>query len=172
MSAKRLRLQELTAAAFAPYGDVIETAQAEAFPINNGTTTRFHDLAKVETEGPQARTLINLFRGKPFEPPIGIAMLERHPLGSQAFIPLHDRPWLVVVARDDFGSPAEPEAFLVRPASGRLRGVNYARNVWHHPLLALEAESDFCVIDRGGEGNNLEEFFFDRPYEIASLETA
>lgn len=170
MPAKPIQLKELTAAAFAPYGDVIETRNAEAFPINNGSTTRFHDLAKVETAGRGARTLINLFRGKPFELPITIAMLERHPLGSQAFIPLHGRPWLVVVARDEFGSPAEPKAFLVRPGADGFRGVNYARNVWHHPLLSLEAEGDFCVVDRGGEENNLEEFFFDRPYEITSLD--
>ncbi|MFZ1815342.1 MAG: ureidoglycolate lyase [Rhizobiaceae bacterium] len=165
-----LSLAPLTREAFAPFGDVVETQGAHNYPINNGTTTRFHDLARVETVGPAARTLVNIFRGAPFEVPIFLRLVERHPLGSQAFFPLHSRPWIVVVAGDDNGRPGRPQAFLVKPDEGGLRGVNYARNVWHHPLLSLEAESDFLIVDRAGEGNNLEEFFFDDPYEIRSLD--
>ena len=81
--------------------------------------------------------------------------MERHPLGSQIFFPLQDRPWLVLVAGDvhDFAS------YRAFTATGR-QGVNYARNVWHHPLLVLDAESRFLIVDRKGPGNNLEEVWF------------
>ncbi len=141
----------LTAAAFAPFGDVIE-AGTDPVMINNGTTERHHDLAIVDLLGKGARTLVNIFRGQPFQPPVEIKMMERHPLGSQAFMPLSDRPYLVVVAPDENGAPGAPVAFL---AQGQ--GVNYRADVWHHPLISLEAVSDFLVVDRGGDGINLEE---------------
>lgn len=143
--------QPLTAASFAPFGDVIATG-ADPVMINNGTTERHHDLAKVDVLGQGAHTLINIFRGQPFTPPVEIRMMERHPLGSQAFMPLSDLPYLVVVAQDDDGAPGWPVAFLAEKT-----GVNYRANVWHHPLISLEAVSDFLVVDRGGEGVNLEE---------------
>ncbi|PSH70638.1 ureidoglycolate lyase [Phyllobacterium brassicacearum] len=152
-----LEVRPLTRAVFAPFGDVIETEGAQLRLINNGTTERYHDLAKVDVTGEGARVLVNIFRGQAFEPPIDIVMLERHPLGSQAFIPLQNRPYLVVVAEDARGRPGKPAAFLC----GGNQGVNYGRDVWHHPLISLEERSDFLVVDRGGEGNNLEEFFFD-----------
>lgn len=155
----------LTREAFAPFGDVIETAGALARKINNGTTTRFHDLAKVETSGEGARCLINIFRGDAFKLPVTISMLERHPLGSQAFFPLHSGKWLVVVGKDEGGIPGDPVAFMVEaeqggPGETRLRGVNYHRNVWHHPLITLDEPGDFLVVDRGGSGNNLQEHFY------------
>ena len=156
----------LTAKAFAPFGDVIETDGAEIRVINNGTTQRFHDLARVQALGAEARVLVSIFRGEPFEFPLTITMMERHPLGSQAFMPLQDRPWLVVVAPDEGGRPGQPRAFLVEPAEGGLRGVNYAPGTWHHPLIALSRQGDFLVIDRGGKGNNLEEFFYDKPWRV------
>jgi ureidoglycolate lyase len=152
-----LEVRPLTRAAFAPFGDVIETEGADMRLINGGTTERFHDLAHVDIAGGGARVLVNIFRGRSFAPPIDIKMLERHPLGSQAFIPLQNRPFLVVVAEDDGGRPGVPSAFLCQGH----QGVNYARNAWHHPLISLEQTSDFLVVDRGGEGNNLEEYFFD-----------
>lgn len=165
---KTLVARPLTREAFAPFGDVVETAGAELRLINGGTTQRFHDLARVETLGQGARALVSIFRGQPFALPVEIRMLERHPLGSQAFVPMHERPWLVVVAPDADGRPGEPVAFLVEPDAGGIRGVNYRANVWHHPLVSLEAESDFLVVDRGGEGSNLEEFFFEEPYRVVA----
>ncbi|MEK1854257.1 MAG: ureidoglycolate lyase [Phyllobacterium sp.] len=152
-----LEVRPLTKAAFAPFGDVIETEGAEMRLINNGTTERYHDLANVDVTGEGARVLVNIFRGKAFAPPVDISMLERHPLGSQAFMPLQNRPFVVVVAGDQGGRPGQPVAFLCRGN----QGVNYGRNVWHHPLISLQQVSDFLVVDRGGEGNNLDEFFFD-----------
>ena len=169
---KILPVEKLTREAFAPFGDVIATSDADHFEINNGTTIRFHDLAKVETAGERAHTLVSIFRGQPFAPPIDLKMMERHPLGSQAFVPLSPRPFLVAVAPDEAGKPGTPRVFLVEPDGESLVGVNYARKVWHHPLISLERTSEFLIVDRGGEGNNLEEFFFDDPYRIASLELA
>ncbi|HPA01626.1 MAG TPA: ureidoglycolate lyase, partial [Chiayiivirga sp.] len=84
----------------------------------------------------------------------------RHPLGSQAFVPLHARPWLVVVA----ASPeAAPRAFLARDGAG----VNFRRGTWHHPLLALEATGDFLVVDRIGPGDNCEEAALAQPWLLA-----
>ena len=166
MKAIDLELNPLTKEAFAPFGEVIETDGAEIRLINNGTTQRFHALARADVTGPEAHVLMNIFRGQPFAAPIDITMMERHPLGSQAFIPLQKRPYIVIVAEDDDGKPGTPVAFL---AQGH-QGVNYPRNVWHHPLLSLGDVSDFLVVDRGGSGNNLEEHFFvDTVYRIAHL---
>ncbi|ORE98494.1 ureidoglycolate lyase [Aurantimonas sp. 22II-16-19i] len=162
MADRIVRPRPLTKSAFAPFGDVIETDGAEERLINAGTTTRYHDLARVDVAAGGGRPLISIFRGQAFALPVEIAMFERHPLGSQAFVPLAGRPWLVVVAKDAGGKPGEPFAFL---ASGT-QGVNYAAGVWHHPLLALEATSDFLIVDRGASDANLEEVFLDAPYRI------
>ncbi|MGH6760488.1 MAG: ureidoglycolate lyase [Phyllobacterium sp.] len=161
-----LKANPLTREAFAPFGEVIETDGAEIRLINNGTTQRFHALARADVTGPDAHVLMNIFRGQPFAAPIDITMMERHPLGSQAFIPLQNRPYIVIVADDEDGKPGKPVAFQ---AEGH-QGVNYGRNIWHHPLLSLGDVSDFLVVDRGGTGNNLEEYFFaDTVYRIANL---
>ena len=109
----KLEPEPLTRAAFAPFGDVIETAGAEHFTINEGTTERFHDLARVDVASGGGRALISVFRAEPLPLPIGITMMERHPLGSQAFVPLGSRHFLVVVApRETRPDPADLRAFL------------------------------------------------------------
>ncbi|MCG8441289.1 MAG: ureidoglycolate lyase [Caulobacterales bacterium] len=144
----------LTAEAFRPFGDVIAAAAAEtAIPINAGHCTRFHDLAGVDAAADGGRAGISIFRATPLAAPIAIAVMERHPLGSQAFIPLQKRPFLVVVAPPGELDPDAVRAFRAAPG----QGVNYARGVWHHFLLALEEVSDFLVVDRIGPGENLEE---------------
>jgi len=153
-----LRVAPLTRAAFAPFGDVIEADGAERFEINNGSTTRFHDLARVDVAAEGGHALVNIFRARPLPMPLTIAMMEKHPLGSQAFVPLEPAPFLVVVAPlGDAVAPADLRAFLARGG----QGVNYALGVWHHPVIALGRQTDFLVIDRGGPGDNLAEFFFD-----------
>ncbi|MBO0906018.1 ureidoglycolate lyase [Jiella sonneratiae] len=156
-----IRPAPLTRAAFAPFGDVIDTDGADAFPINAGMTTRFHDLATVDVAAGAGRPAIAIFRSTPVSLPFDIALMERHPLASQAFFPLAPRPWLVVVADDEAGRPGTPLAFLATGA----QGVNYGRNVWHHPLLALESVTDFLIVDRGG-ADNLEEFSLEAPVRI------
>jgi len=152
-------IEPLTAEAFKPFGQVIQTEGTEHFTINNGTTERFHDLARIELGGIGSRPLISIVRGQPYELPLALKLVERHPFGSQAFFPLSEHPFLVIVAEDDNGRPTGLRAFLTGPG----QGVNLAMNTWHGVLTPLEAVSDFFVVDRGGEGNNLEEFHFDDP---------
>jgi len=147
--------EPLTRESFRVFGDVIEMEGAAHFTINQGFAERFNDLALVDVETEGGSTNVSLFLGKPRPLPIEIRLMERHPLGSQIFYPLQDRPWLVLVAEvvHDFAS------YRLFTASGR-QGVNYARNVWHHPLLVRDPESRFLIIDRKGPGNNLEEVVF------------
>jgi len=155
-------VEPLTPEAFAPFGQVIQTEGAHHYPINNGMTERFHDLARVELGGVHARPLISIFRGQPYELPLTLKLVERHPLGSQAFYPLSNSPFLVIVATDLSGVPETPRAFLTAPR----QGVNIAMNIWHGVLTPLHQVSDFLVVDRGGEGNNLEEHHFDVPHTV------
>ncbi|WP_440995895.1 ureidoglycolate lyase [Arhodomonas sp. SL1] len=152
---KTRTVEPLTGEAFGPFGDVIAADDAaESFLINAGTTRRFHDLAAIQLYGEGVRALISIFRGEAFRLPLTVRMLERHPLGSQAFMPLSGRPYLVVVAPPgEVIDTSEVRAFR----AGGDQGVNYHAGVWHHPLLALEAASDFLVVDRGGPGDNCDE---------------
>ncbi|MEO6395577.1 MAG: ureidoglycolate lyase [Devosia sp.] len=161
---RTLHAEPLTCEGFLPFGQIIETAGAEHFPINGGNTTRFHDLARIELAGANPRPLISIFRGRAFALPYTLTMVERHPLGTQAFYPLSPRPFLVIVTPDEGGRPGTPRAFVTAPG----QGVNIAMNCWHGVLTPLEAESDFLVLDRGGPGNNLEEYRFDIPWTITA----
>ena len=148
----KLQIAPLTRGAFAAFGDVIETDSAEHFTINQGTTERYHDLAGVELGG--GRALINVFRAQPRSFPMELSMMERHPLGSQAFIPRNGADFLVVVApAGPAPAPEDLRAFLARDG----QGVNYKAGVWHYPVLALRRQTDFLVVDRGGPGDNLDE---------------
>jgi ureidoglycolate lyase len=147
----KLALQSLTAHAFAPYGEVIATDGVKHFPINEGTAERFHDLAQIDDANEGGRPGLSIVIAQPRPRPITLRMMERHPLGSQAFIPLQEEDYVVVVGRSP--QPSELRAFR---ASG-LQGVNYHRNVWHHSLLVLAPNSRFLIIDRIGSGTNLEE---------------
>lgn len=152
---RSLRVETLTREAFRGFGDVIEMEGSAHFTINQGFAERFNDLANVDVTMEGGSTNVSLFLGQPRPAPIAIKLMERHPLGSQIFYPLQDRPWLIVVCGDvhDF---ATYRAFA---ATGK-QGVNYARNVWHHPLLVLDEDSRFLIVDRKGPGNNLEEVWF------------
>jgi len=154
--------QPLTRESFAPFGDVIDTGGDNHFPINGGRCERYHDLARVEAAGDDARVLMSIFKGTPYAFPLKLTMVERHPFGSQAFMPLSPRPFLVVVCLDGAEGPAEPHAFLTAPG----QGVNYPRNLWHGVLTPIGEKQDFLVVDRGGGGINVEEFHFSHPYEI------
>lgn len=147
-----LRLRALEAAAFAPYGDVIEAGSAaRRYAINDGSTVRFHDLARIEP-GSGGRAILSIFRCRAENgAPITIRMMERHPLGSQAFVPIGGGPWLVVVAPPgETVAPGAVEAFIARGD----QGVNFAPGVWHHPLIPVGGQRDFLVIDRDGEEAN------------------
>jgi len=143
--------KQLTAENFAVYGDVISVSEsAEHFAINDGHTMRYHDLAEVDVTEQQGKTLLNIFRSTPLAFPLPIEMMERHPLGSQAFIPMSNQPYVVVVAPSGELDTSKIEVFL---ASSK-QGVNYHKGTWHHFCLALNEVSDFLVVDRGGKGDN------------------
>ena len=143
----------LNHAAFAPFGEVIEVSdQVLPWEINGGHAWRYHDLAGLDVLEDGGRPIVSLFRSRPLETPV-LKMVERHPLSSQAFIPLQPRDWLVAVAPPgDF----DPHALCVFRATGA-QGVNYRRGVWHHFLLSLAPDSDFLVIEREGPGENCDE---------------
>lgn len=146
----KLTPEPLTREAFAPFGKVLQVEGAAHFPINGGMTDRVHALAEAETD-PEGKAILSIFRSRRWPDPIRIEMLERHPLGSQAFMPLSAHDWLVVVAE-------QPEAEALRCYRARGdQGVQYATGVWHHPLLVLEPQQDFLIVDRDGPGDNLEE---------------
>ena len=149
-----LRPEPLIREAFAPFGQVIEVSAAvQHFTINAGNTERYHDLANIDP-GPDGRVIVSIFRGQPRTLPFLVEMMERHPLGSQAFIPMSGLPYLIVVA----SAAAAPQAGNLRAFLARGdQGINYARGVWHHPLLALNGVSDFLVVDRSGPGPNCDE---------------
>jgi ureidoglycolate lyase len=149
----RLTAAPLTAAAFAPFGDVIETEGRAHFPINAGTAQRYNDLAQVDVSAAGGRPLISILRAEPVALPLRLRLMERHPLSSQAFIPLSSTPFLVVVAPPGTLGIETIRAFL---SNGR-QGINYRTGTWHHPLLALDRTSEFLIVDRGDEGGNYDE---------------
>ncbi|QDC02036.1 ureidoglycolate lyase [Mesorhizobium sp. 8] len=159
---KVITAQPLTRASFAPFGEVIDFDTDSHYPINNGRCERYHALVKPEAAGPNGHVLVNLFRGTPYDFPLALTMVERHPFGSQAFIPLSPRPFVVVVCPNGPDGPGEPAAFLTAPG----QGVNYPRGLWHGVLTPVGAPQDFVVVDRGGDGSNVEEFYFSHPYEV------
>lgn len=146
-----LAIEPLTAEAFRPFGDVIEaTDAARHFTINAGYAERFHDLAQVDVATQGGRAIISIFKARPRRLPMQLILLERHPLGSQAFVPMSQRAYLVVVAPAT-PDAAAPDVNAIRCfRAGPGQGVNYALGTWHHPLIALEAPCDFLVVDRGG----------------------
>ncbi len=147
----------LSRSAFAPFGDVVETAGRAHRRINDGFAERYDDLAAIDVAAGGGRPLLSIFRATPWPLPLRVRMVERHPLSSQAFMPLSTAPFLVVVAAPDARpEPADLRAFRTDGS----QGVNFARGTWHHPLLALGGVSDFLVIDRGGPGADCDEARF------------
>jgi len=165
----KLKVEQLTKAAFAPFGEVVEAAGAREIPINQGYAVRRNGLAQVDVAHGGGDTNISLFVAQPRPAPVAIEVMERHPDGSQLFYPLQDRDWLVVVCDD----PHRRETYRAFLATGR-QGVNYGRNVWHHPLLVCDPDSRFIVVDRAGPGANLEEIFIDasQRLELELLKTS
>jgi len=144
----------LTKPAFAPFGDVIEMEGATSFPINQGFAERFNDLANIDVGDDVGTVNVSIVVAKPRPMPIILEVMEHHPLGSQIFVPLQDRDWLVAVCAD----PKDVTSYRIFRATGR-QGINYHKGAWHHPLLVFEPESRFLVVDRKGPGKNLEEIW-------------
>ena len=153
----------LTAEAFAPYGDVLEAVGEPDKIINAGFCGRWHDKAQLDF-GPDGRAGISVFQAEPRTLPYTLDLVERHPDGSQAFIPMSRDSWLVTVADDDSGKPANIKAFIVRAG----QGINLHRGIWHGVLTPLSAPGLFAVVDRIGETTNLEEFRL-QPQHVVSV---
>ena len=149
-----LEARPLSAALFERYGEVIDLDGARQFPINNGLTTRFHDLLTIDAGSEKGHPIVNVFRTSPLPLPHQVKIMERHPLGSQAFIPMEETPFLVLVARA--GDKPEVDDLELFLTNGK-QGINLYKNTWHHFQIVLDHTQDFLVIDRGGSGNNLEE---------------
>ena len=154
-----LKPEPLTAAAFAPYGDVLEAA-GEFRLINAGLCQRHHDRARIDTG--DARPGISIFRAEPCALPYRFDLVERHPEGSQAFLPMTQNRFLVIVAPDEAGRPGAPRAFLTNGA----QGINLLRGTWHGVLTPLAAPGLFAVVDRIGDTANLQEFTYPAAYVV------
>ncbi|RXH13848.1 ureidoglycolate lyase [Bradyrhizobium guangzhouense] len=159
-----LSIEPLTKQAFSPFGEVIEADGAIPLSINQGFARRFNDLAYIDVAAEGGQTNISWFVASLRPAPIAIRLMERHPLGSQLFMPLNGADWLVVVCSD----PRDAASYRAFAATGQ-QGVNYARNCWHHPLLVLKDASSFLVVDRKGDGNNLEECWLDETMRLALM---
>ncbi|SDI08423.1 ureidoglycolate lyase [Bradyrhizobium sp. Rc2d] len=161
-----LSIEPLTRQAFAPFGEVVETEGLTALSINQGYAERYNELATIDVGAEGGQINIGWFVASARPAPIAIRLMERHPLGSQLFMPLNGGDWLVVVCTD----PQTPSSYRAFAAKGN-QGVNYARNCWHHPLLVLKDASSFLVVDRKGDGDNLEEYWLDETMQL-DLRTA
>ncbi|MES2989057.1 MAG: ureidoglycolate lyase [Pseudomonadota bacterium] len=150
---RELTPEPLTAEAFALFGQVIEASDAAVqIQINQGHAIRYDQLAETDIADGGGKAAISLFRSKPLAA-LELKVFERHPLGSQAFVPLSGKPYLVAVAPPGELDPAAIRVFSAQPH----QGVQYAKGVWHHFLLVLEGENDFLVVDRSGPGDNCDE---------------
>ncbi len=155
-----ISIQPITATAFAPFGDVIDCAGDPDKIINQGRCGRFHDRAMLDfTDG---RAGISLFNAEARSLPLELDMMERHPSGSQCFIPMSGHPFLVIVAPDQNGVPGHPLAFQTE----RGQAINFHKGTWHGVLTPLQDPGLFAVVDRIGEGDNLEEHWFSEPYLV------
>ncbi|MDI3338437.1 ureidoglycolate lyase [Defluviimonas aestuarii] len=155
--------EKLTPTAFAPFGDVLDASGDPDRIINQGLCGRYHDRARLDF-GPGGRAGVSIFKAEPRALPYRLDMVERHPEGSQAFIPMSMDPFLVIVAEDEDGVPGRPRAFLTAPG----QGINLHRNTWHGVLTPLNAPGLFAVIDRIGDTPNLQEHWFPTPFLVAS----
>ena len=153
-------IRPLSAEAFRPFGDVVAATGLPDKLINQGRCARYHDRAALTFL--HGRAGLSVFEAEPCNLPLKLKMVERHPFGSQAFVPLSMDPFLVIVAPDVAGSPGLPLAFETKQG----QAVNYHAGVWHGVLTPLSAPGLFAVIDRIGSGENLEEHWFDVPYVV------
>ena len=161
----KIQIQPLTAENFKPFGDVLMTKGSDFFYINEKHTERYHDLAEIQSDAKVGMSIFKNIKASQF--PIEISMLERHPLGSQAFVAMHGQKFVIVVAENfDKDTPDlnKIKAFIT---DGN-QGVNYHAGTWHHPLITLEAPSEFIVVDRIGVSQNCDVYPFENKLYVES----
>jgi ureidoglycolate lyase len=152
----------LTPDAFAHYGQVLDASGSPDHLVNAGRAGRWHDRARIDITG--GRAGISLFDALHVSLPYRFDLVERHPLGSQAFLPMTLNPFLVIVAPDVGTGPGRPLAFLTAPG----QGINLHCGTWHGVLTPLHSPGLFTVIDRIGEGPNLQEHTYPAPWTVAA----
>ena len=157
----QIQIQPVNEADFAKFGDILTLRQKPDQIINQGMCNRHNDLAKL-TFADGGKDGISLFDAEPQTLPLKLEMMERHPKGSQAFVPMHELQFLVIVAGDKNGQPDIPKAFLTDPRTG----INIHQNIWHGVLTPINTPGLFAVIDWIGNETNLEEYWFKNAYTI------
>ena len=136
---------------FNKFGQIIDTSKKKYFKINNGYAKRYDNLGKINTSSKNGKTIVSIFSAKKRRFPMKIDMMEKHPLGSQAFIPMNETSFLVFVA------PKGNKPDLKKIESFRIpkqTGINLNPGIWHFPLISTK-DMNFLVVDRKGKGNNL-----------------
>ena len=157
MPGNLIEIQPLAREAFAPYGDVIETEGKDFFPINDRRADRYDALAVVDCDGGDKAPVISLVVARQYDLPGFVTFFERHPFGSQAFIPIGDTPFLVVVAAP--GESVDERTIKAFVSNGK-QGINYHKNTWHHVMLTPFGDLTFVVVDRSDPESNCEEHWF------------
>ena len=160
---REIIIEQLSAKKFINFGDVVETKD-EPILINQSKCERHNDLVKLDVSK-SGKLGISIFSSENYLLPFELSLMERHPFGSQCFIPMSNEPFLVTVSLDENGRPGKPRAFIT---NGQ-QGINYNINVWHSVLTPLSQGSLFAVIDRIGSGKNVEEYLFDEPWVLKSF---
>ena len=155
-----LQTQPLTTNAFKAFGEIIDATGEPDKIINQGLCGRYHNLAQLDFTTGKAG--LSVFNAEARSLPFKLEMMERHPEGSQAFIPMHQYPFLIIVSHDKNGVPDTPISFISKPG----QGINIFKNTWHGVLSPLHSPGLFAVIDRIGEGPNLEEHWFKKVWTI------
>jgi len=142
---------EITRKNFSAYGDLISSDNIKPVNINAGYAKRFDNLANINTSRDEGKTIVSIFSAIKRTFPMKIDMMEKHPLGSQAFIPMKETTFIAFVAPpDDKPEISKIESFIISPGIG----INYKPGIWHFPLISTE-DTNFLVIDRKGSGDNL-----------------
>lgn len=155
-----ITVEAISKTSFAPFGEIIDTSGAPDKIINQGLCGRYND--RVSLDFSSGRAGVSLFKAQARSLPMALHMVERHPDGSQLFIPMSEHGFLVIVAPDANGTPDVPMAFLTKPG----QAINFHRGTWHGVLTPLSEPGLFAVVDRIGTGANLEEHWFDTPYSV------
>ena len=147
----KIPLTPLSSDVFSPFGDVIEVCgRNKIIPINDGLADRHHDLAKVDVDEQSGHAIISIIDTDETSLPLNVSVMERHPIGSQAFMPIGNTPYIVLVAPAGEFDYQKLQGFLAQPN----QGINYAKGTWHHACISLNASNQFLVVDRGGQGEN------------------
>ena len=146
-----IKPKKITRKNFQKFGDLISIKKKKSININDGYAKRFDNLCKINTSSKKGKTIMSIFSAKKIKFPMNIKMMEKHPLGSQAFVPMNETTFLVFVApKGKRPNTKKIESFIVPKQTG----INYKPGIWHFPLISSK-NMNFLVIDRKGIGNNL-----------------